>query len=101
MDVLTGLAILAVALAVVGLCQRSWAKHPWSSGGGGGGPFGPIDEVFAPTRYEAMQEMKRQHDATAPAPIPGEPPWVDVDLEGGSVTIHDERRSPSEPFARD
>lgn len=95
-DLVTGLAILAIALAVIGLCQRSWGKHPWSTGGGGGGPFGPIDEVFAPTRHESMQEMKRQYDRTAPAPVPGEPPWLDVDLDERSVTIYPQPTSPDQ-----
>ena len=83
------LAVLAVGAAGVGLIQRDWTKKHWS-GSGGGGPFGPIDEIFAPTRHESMVELKQQYDRTAPAPVPGEPPWLDVDLDDGrrgSVTI--------------
>lgn len=87
------LGIMALGLVAVVLFQRDLSRHPWS-GSGGGGPFGAIDEVFAPTRHEAMEELKQQYDRTAPAPIPGEPPWLDVDLddgESGSVTIRPER----------
>jgi len=93
------LAVIAVAVAVTSVIGHSWGKHPWS-GSGGGGPFGPIDEVFAPTRHEAMAELKHQYDRTAPAPIPGAPPWLDVDLEdgrSGSVTIHPRRPGTSDP----
>ena len=88
------LAVLALGALAMGLLQRDWAKRTWS-GSGGGGPFAPIDEIFAPTRHEAMAELKQQYDRTAPAPAPGEPPWLDVDLEDGrtgSVTIHPDRR---------
>jgi len=88
--ILTFLAVLAAIVGVIALCQRDLSRHPWS-GSGGGGPFGPIDEVFAPTRHEAMAELKAQYDRTAPAPVPGDPPWLDVDLgdvdRPGSVTI--------------
>lgn len=83
------LGIMALGLAAVALFQRDLSRHPWS-GSGGGGPFGAIDEVFAPTRHQAMDELKQQYDRTAPAPIPGELPWVDVDLELGQVTIRSE-----------
>lgn len=85
--------VLAAGLVALVLLHRDLRRHPWS-GSGGGGPFGPIDEIFAPTRHEAMVELKHQYDRTAPAPIAGAPPWLDVDLEdgaSGSVTIHPER----------
>lgn len=75
------LIVLAIGALIVGLAQRSWAKEHWS-GSGGGGPFGAVDEIFAPARHQAMQELKEQYDRTAPAPVPGDPPWMDVDLDG-------------------
>lgn len=96
-QLLAVLAIVALGALAMGLFQRDVRKHPWT-GSGGGGPFGAIDEVFAPTRHEAMAELKQQYDRTAPAPVAGEPPWLDVDLGSdgrpGSVTIWPERRSP-------
>jgi hypothetical protein len=88
------LGIVALGLVAVVLLQRDLSRHP-RSGSGGGGPFGAIDEVFAPTRHEAANELKDQYDRTAPAPVAGEPPWLEVDLEdgrSGSVTIRPERR---------
>lgn len=90
---LTVVGVLALGFAAVALLQRDIRRHPWS-GSGGGGPFGPIDEIFAPTRHEAMAELKAQYHRTAPAPVPGEPPWLDVDLDDGlrgSVTIRPPR----------
>lgn len=36
------------------------------------GVFGSIDEVFAPTRHEAQQELDRQTILPIPAPVPGD-----------------------------
>jgi hypothetical protein len=84
------LAVLAAVVGITALWQRDMSRRP-RSGTGGAGAFGPIDEVFAPTRHESMAELGAQYDRTAPAPIPGDPRWLDVDLgdddRPGTVTI--------------
>ncbi|MBZ2198674.1 hypothetical protein [Occultella gossypii] len=70
---LLGLVALAVGIEAVLRAER---RPRESRGhGSGGGTFGIIDEVFAPTRHEALQELERQREMLAPAPTPGDPPW--------------------------
>jgi hypothetical protein len=46
------------------------AKKRKIRGGHGGGLFGVIEEVFAPTRHEAAIELDRQAILPVPAPSP-------------------------------
>ena len=89
------IVVLALGIGLTVLFQRNAARMP-RSGGGGGNPFGAIDEVFSPARHEGMEDLQRQYDRTAPAPMPGEPPWVDIDLDGEdrptAIVIRPERR---------
>jgi hypothetical protein len=61
------LGILAQRFGVIDLRDKSR-----SGGSGMSGAFGSLDEVFAPTRHEAQQEMDRQTILPAPAPLPGD-----------------------------
>jgi hypothetical protein len=82
--------IVVVALIPLGMLaqRRGWIDL---SGGqvrrGGGVSLGAVDEVFAPTRHEALQELERQTELVAPAPVPGDR-GVDHDaIYRGSVVI--------------
>ena len=48
------------------------------------GLVGGVDEVFAPMKYEAQQELERQTELPAPAPVPGD---GDKDVFKGNVKI--------------
>jgi hypothetical protein len=61
------LGVLAQRLGVIDLRDKSR-----TGGSGMSGAFGSLDEVFAPTRHEAQQEMDRQTILPAPAPLPGD-----------------------------
>lgn len=50
----------------------------------GGGVLGVVDEVFAPSRYEAAIERDRQTVLPAPAPVAGD---GDKGIYSGRVTI--------------
>jgi hypothetical protein len=81
--------VLAVLVALGALAQRKgWidvtGKHAGGRGGGVAGLMGGVDEVFAPTRHEAQQELDRQSSLPAPAPAPGD---GDKDVYRGDVRI--------------
>jgi hypothetical protein len=85
--ILGGVGVVLVALGV--LAQRKgWidmtGSHARGRGGGIAGLVGGIDEVFAPTRFEASKERERQVEMPAPAPIPGD---GDRDIYRGNVRI--------------
>jgi hypothetical protein len=90
-----GLVALAVAAQFFGVVDVRERRRS----SGMGGMFASIDEVFAPTRHEAQQELDRQTILPAPAPLPGDgdkgvgvatSPASDIpsaDKYRGSVTI--------------
>jgi hypothetical protein len=85
--IFAGVAVVVVALGV--LAQRKgWidvtGSHASGRGGGVAGLMGGVDEVFAPTRHEAQQELERQTELPAPAPTPGD---GDKDVFKGNVKI--------------
>jgi hypothetical protein len=69
------LGLVALAVGIEALLRAERRPRVPNGHGGGGGTFGIIDEVFAPTRHEALQELERQRELPAPAPTPGDPPW--------------------------
>lgn len=79
---------MIVALIVVGV-RLGWIdfsnKARRGSGTMSGAIGGSFDEVFAPTRHEAQQELDRQTLLPAPAPLPGD--RSDGGWEGGRITI--------------
>ena len=82
-----GVAVVLVVLAVIAQ-RKGWidltGSHARGRGGGVAGLVGGVDEVFAPTRYEAQRELEREHQLPAPAPSPGD---GDKDVYRGSVRI--------------
>lgn len=52
--------------------------------GTGGGFVGGLEAAFSPTAHEAGIERDRQTQRTAPAPVPGDPPWT---IDGGRIRI--------------
>ena len=82
-----GVAVVVIALGV--LAQRKgWidvtGSHSRGRSGGVAGLMGGVDEVFAPTRHMAQQELERQTELPAPAPTPGD---GDKDVFKGNVKI--------------
>lgn len=76
-----GAIVLAVKLGWIDLSDKSQR----GSGSVGGAIGGSFDEVFAPARHEAQQELDRQSLLPAPAPVPGDGEkgvW-----EGGTIRI--------------
>lgn len=73
--VFVGVAALVVGLGVFAQ-HKGWidmtGKHTSGRGGAGAGIMGGVDEIFAPTRHEAQQELDRQSSLPAPAPVPGD-----------------------------
>jgi hypothetical protein len=63
-----GIVALAVAAQFFGFVDVREKRRS----SGMGGMFASIDEVFAPTRHEAQQELDRQTILPAPAPLPGD-----------------------------
>ncbi len=69
---------VAVVVAILGVFaqRKGWidmtGKHTGGRGGAGAGIMGGVDEIFAPTRHEAQQELDRQSSLPAPAPVPGD-----------------------------
>lgn len=84
---IAGCVVVALVPLAVFAQRRGWidltgADRPHRSGGF---PLGPVDEIFAPSRYEAQLEQDRQTALPAPAPIPGD---GDNDIfAGGRVKI--------------
>lgn len=70
---LLGLAALAVMIEALLRAERR--PRDRRGEGHGGGTFGIIDEVFAPSRHEALQELEQQRELPAPSPTPADPPW--------------------------
>lgn len=81
------LAIGLVAVALLAVAQwRGWIELRGvdNGRGSGNGMFGFADEVFHPTKHEAMQDLAQQTELPAPAPTPGDGP---LDLDKGRVRI--------------
>ncbi|WP_431246266.1 hypothetical protein [Leifsonia xyli] len=75
------LIVVAVKLGWIDLSNKAQRGSGTMSGAIGGS----FDEIFAPARHEAQQEMDRQSLLPAPAPLPGdggEDGW-----SGGKITI--------------
>jgi hypothetical protein len=72
-DWLILLAVGVAAIVALGVTAHGSARRSHrGSGSVGGGLMGSIDEVFAPSRHEAMLELDRQSALPAPAPLPGD-----------------------------
>lgn len=81
MAVLVVVVIVAVKLGWIDLSNKAHRGSGTMSGAIGGS----FDEIFAPTRHEAQQELDRQSFLPAPAPLPGDGDkgaW-----DGGKITI--------------
>jgi hypothetical protein len=85
-----GVAVAIVSLGVFAQ-RKGWidmtGKHASGRGGAGAGIMGGVDEVFAPTRHEAQQELDRQTSMPAPAPVPGDGD-KDIFKADGKIRIH-------------
>jgi hypothetical protein len=70
-----GVVVVIIALGLFAQ-RKGWidmtGKHTTGRGGAGAGIMGGVDEIFAPTRHEAQQELDRQSSLPAPAPVPGD-----------------------------
>ena len=75
------LIVVAVKLGWIDLSNKAHRGSGTMSGAIGGS----FDEVFAPARHEAQQEMDRQSLLPAPAPLPGD--RGDGGWEGGKITL--------------
>lgn len=91
--------VVAVKLGWIDLSNKAQRGSGTMSGAIGGS----FDEIFAPARHEAQQEMDRQTLLPAPAPLPGDPGeegWqggkITLDLGGAGNGQHVEGRAPSE-----
>lgn len=83
-------AIIVVVLVIAQ--RRGWVDFSNKARSSGSrGMVGVMDEVFAPTRHEAQQELEAQTRLPAPAPTPGDGPDADfrgtmrIELSGGSA----------------
>ena len=87
------IAIGVVVVAALAVAQwRGWIELRGvdNGRGSGNGMFGFADEVFHPTKHEAMKDLAQQTELPAPAPAPGDGP---LDLDAGRVRIDlDDRR---------
>jgi hypothetical protein len=89
---MTGLAIAAGALVVLGLIM--WAGHRMlneeraGTSSGGGGALGGFTDVFDPARSRAEHDLdsKEHQGELLPAPLDADLP-VTVDLESGTAKI--------------
>jgi hypothetical protein len=83
-----GIVVAFVAVIVVA-AKLGWIdlsnKSQRGSGTMSGAVGGSFDEIFAPTRHEAQQELDRQTLLPAPAPLPGD--RGDGGWEGGKITL--------------
>ncbi|MGO4594688.1 hypothetical protein AB4Z18_12795 [Leifsonia sp. 2TAF2] len=75
------LIVVAVKLGWIDLSNKAQRGSGTMSGAIGGS----FDEVFAPTRHEAQQELDRQSFLPAPAPLPGDA--GDTGWEGGKIVL--------------
>ena len=66
--VLLAALVVAVKLGWIDLSNKSNRGSGTMSGAIGGS----FDEIFAPARHEAQQELDRQSILPAPAPLPGD-----------------------------
>ncbi|WP_199246077.1 hypothetical protein [Leifsonia sp. AG29] len=79
--VLIAVLVVAAKLGWIDLSNKSKRGSGTMSGAIGGS----FDEIFAPARHEAQQELDRQSLLPAPAPLPGDGDkgvW-----DGGKITI--------------
>ena len=81
-------AVAALVVIVIVAVKLGWIDLSNKSRGSGtmsGAIGGSFDEIFAPTRHEAQQELDRQSFLPAPAPLPGDGDkgvW-----DGGKISI--------------
>ncbi|MDN4598220.1 hypothetical protein [Leifsonia virtsii] len=73
--------VVAVKLGWIDLSNKAQRGSGTMSGAIGGS----FDEIFAPARHEAQQEMDRQSLLPAPAPLPGD--RGDEGWQGGKITL--------------
>lgn len=96
-----------IAAAIVVAVKLGWIdlsnKTRRGSGSMTGALGGSFDEIFAPTRHEAQQELDRQSFLPAPAPLPGdggEEVWhggkISIDIGSAGRGQRAEGRTPSE-----
>ena len=81
------IVIGVVVVAALAIAQwRGWIELRGvdNGRGSGNGMFGFADEVFHPTKHEAMKDLAQQTELPAPAPAPGDGP---LDLDAGRVRI--------------
>ncbi|MDR6972526.1 hypothetical protein [Leifsonia shinshuensis] len=81
--------VVAFIAAIVVAVKLGWIdlsnKAQRGSGTMSGAIGGSFDEIFAPARHEAQQELDRQSLLPAPAPLPGD--RGDTGWEGGKITL--------------
>jgi len=86
--------VAAVVLLAGYLASRAgwidFSNKTRRSGISGGGFLGVVDEVFAPSRYEAALERDRQTVMPAPVPVAGD---GDRGIYSGRVTIRIDEKS--------
>jgi hypothetical protein len=102
--VIVGVIVVAI---VIGM-RLGWIdlsnKANRGSGTMSGAVGGSFDEIFAPTRHEAQQELDRQSFLPAPAPLPGDGDkgvWdtagkITIDVGSAGRGQRAEGRAPSE-----
>ncbi|MGW8483668.1 hypothetical protein ACWGJP_11050 [Microbacterium sp. NPDC055903] len=82
------LVVLSVVLGGIGIwtlySRRPLEKRYGGSGRIVGGALSGMDAAFFPTSQEAGIERDRQTKRTAPAPAPGDPPWM---IGDGRITL--------------
>lgn len=82
--IIAGVVAAALVVAAVIAQRQGWidltGKHAGGRSGGVAGLVGGVDEVFAPSRHVAQQELQREQELPAPAPSPGDPGRIRIDL---------------------